>query len=410
MPDMANLQLALRNLVRNRKRGMIALLTVGMAVVAMTLADGFVQWVFWAMREGTIQSQSGHIQVVRPGYFQAGAADPHAFLLPVTDAVRQTLEKTPGVKLVAPRLLATGLISREGTTVSFIAEGVDPAKEHDLSKAINLVKGRDLSNGTANEVILGNGLARSLHASPGDTVALLSNTASGGINAVEAKVAGIFVSTSQAYDDAALRLPITLAQSLIRVEGAHMWLVLLQDTAQTDDRLAEFRTRFPPAAHQLEFVPWYQRADFYNKTVALFSEQIHVLRIIIAAIIVLSISNILVMNVLERTGEIGTLLAVGIKRRQVLVLFALEGILLGGVGGIGGAGIGFGLAEIISAIGIPMPPPPGMEKGFTARINADWTVLLQAFAIAFLTTSVASIYPAWKASRLDIVNALRHNI
>ncbi|HQS98834.1 MAG TPA: FtsX-like permease family protein [Thiobacillus sp.] len=407
---MANLQLALRNLVRNRKRGMIALLTVGMAVVAMTLADGFVQWVFWAMREGTIQSQSGHIQVVRPGYFQAGAADPHAFLLPVTDAVRQTLEKTPGVKLVAPRLLATGLISREGTTVSFIAEGVDPAKEHDLSKAINLVKGRDLSNGTANEVILGNGLARSLHASPGDTVALLSNTASGGINAVEAKVAGIFVSTSQAYDDAALRLPITLAQSLIRVEGAHMWLVLLQDTAQTDDRLAEFRTRFPPAAHQLEFVPWYQRADFYNKTVALFSEQIHVLRIIIAAIIVLSISNILVMNVLERTGEIGTLLAVGIKRRQVLVLFALEGILLGGVGGIGGAGIGFGLAEIISAIGIPMPPPPGMEKGFTARINADWTVLLQAFAIAFLTTSVASIYPAWKASRLDIVNALRHNI
>lgn len=408
--DMANLQLALRNLVRNRKRGLIALLTVGMAVVAMTLADGFVQWVFWAMREGTIQSQSGHIQVVRPGYFQAGAADPYAFLLPETDAVRQTLENTPGVKLVAPRLLATGLISREGTTVSFIAEGVDPAKEHDLSKAITLVQGRDLSNGAANEVILGAGLARSLHASPGDTVALLSNTASGGINAVEAKVAGIFVSTSQAYDDAALRLPIPLAQSLLRVEGAHMWLVLLQDTAQTDERLAGFRARFPPAAHQLEFVPWYERADFYNKTVALFSEQIHVLRIIIAAIIVLSISNILVMNVLERTGEIGTLLAVGIKRRQVLVLFALEGMLLGGVGGIGGAGIGFGLAEIISAIGIPMPPPPGMEEGFTARINADWTVLLQAFAIAFLTTSLASIYPAWKASRLDIVNALRHNI
>jgi putative ABC transport system permease protein len=409
--DMANLQIALRNLVRNRKRGIVALLTVGVAVIAMTLADGFVQWVFWAMREGTIQSQSGHIQVVRPGYFQTGTADPFAFLLPEMDDARRAIEATPGVKLVAPRLQATGLISRGEATVSFIAEGVDPEKEAELSKAITIVQGHALSKGAdSNQLILGSGLARSLHASPGDTVALLSNTSNGGINAIEARVAGIFVSTSQAYDDTALRLPISLAQSLLRVEGAHMWLVLLDDTAQTKSRLTGFQKTFPPSTHPLEFVAWYERADFYNKTVALFSEQINVLRAIIATIIVLSISNILVMNVLERTGEIGTLMAVGFKRQRVLSLFALEGILLGLVGGAIGVSLGFGLAELISAIGIPMPPPPGMEEGFTARINADWAVLTRAFAIAFLTTALASLYPAWKASRLDIVNALRHNL
>jgi putative ABC transport system permease protein len=83
----------------------------------------------------------------------------------------------------------------------------------------------------------------------------------------------------------------------------------------------------------LEFVPWYERADFYNKTVALFSQQMNVLRAIIGVIIVLSISNMLVMNVLERTGEIGTLLAVGFKRKKIMQQFAMEGLLLGLIGG-----------------------------------------------------------------------------
>jgi putative ABC transport system permease protein len=68
------------------------------------------------------------------------------------------------------------------------------------------------------------------------------------------------------------------------------------------------------------------------------------------------------------------------------------------------------LAELISAIGIPMPPPPGMEEGYTGEIRITWPVLANAFAIAFVTTALAGLYPAWKASRLNIINALRNNI
>ena len=143
---------------------------------------------------------------------------------------------------------------------------------------------------------------------------------------------------------------------------------------------------------------------------ALFSQQMTVLRAIIGVIIVLSISNMLVMNVLERTGEIGTLLAVGFRRSKVMQLFAVEGLLLGLIGGAAGVLTGYGLAELTSFIGIPMPPPPGMEEGFTAEIRITLPVLANAFAIAFVTTALAGLYPAWKASRLDIINALRHNI
>lgn len=401
---------ALRNLVRNRKRALAALLVIVIGVAMIILAEGFIQWIFWAMREATIQSQLGHIQLVRPGYHQRGAGAPYDFLLPEHSQVRDAVEKTPGVKLVAPRLTATGLISHDETTVSFIAEGVDPKKEALLSKALRIVKGEDLSDLNAKEVILGRGLARALGVGPGDNIALLVTSATGGINALEARVSGLFLSSNQAYDEAALRLPLGLAQTLLRVDGAHSWLVLLEETDHTDRFLTQFRTRFPEKNTRIEFVPWYAHADYYNKTVALFSQQMSVLRLIIGVIIVLSISNMLAMNVLERTGEIGTLLAVGFRRSKLMQLFAVEGLILGLVGGVGGVAIGYGLAELVSTIGIPMPPPPGMEDGYTAEIRVTWPVLVNAFAIALLTTALAGLYPAWKASRLNIINALRHNI
>lgn len=407
---MADLLIAARNLARNRRRALTALLTIAAGVIAMVLADGFIQWIYWAMREATIQSQLGHIQIVRPGFHQAGAASPYNYLLPAKSPVRDAVETSPGVKLVAPRMAVTGLISHGDTTVSFIADGVDPKKEARLSKALRIVKGRDLSGANTQEVILGRGLARTLGVGPGATIALLATSSSGGINAVEARVSGLFVSANQAYDDAALRLPIGLAQTLLRAEGAHSWLVLLEETEQTDAFLEQFRTRFPVGDTRLEFVPWYAHADFYNKTVALFSQQMRVLRLIIGFIIILSISNMLVMNVLERTGEIGTLLAVGFRRSKVMQFFAVEGLLLGLIGGAAGVLAGYGLAELISFIGIPMPPPPGMEEGFTAEIRITLPVLANAFVIAFVTTALAGLYPAWKASRLDIINALRHNI
>jgi putative ABC transport system permease protein len=383
---------------------------VAVGVVALMLADGFTQWILWAMREGTIQSQLGHIQVMRPGYLSAGAANPYAYVLPENSPQRKEIESTSGIKVVAPRLAVTGLISHGETTIAFVADGVDPQKEALLSKAFRIVDGHDLSSLTAGEVVLGRGLARNLGVGQGATIALLATTSGGSINAVEAKVAGIFISANQAYDDAALRLPIGLAQSLLRVNGAHAWLVLLNDTERTDDYLKQFRTRFPVSANKLEFVPWYQQADFYNKTVALFSQQMNVLRLIIGCIIVLSISNMLVMNVLERTGEIGTLLAIGFKRKKILHLFAIEGLLLGLAGASLGLGTGYGLAEAISAIGIPMPPPPGMEEGYTGEIRITMNVMMNAFLVAFITTALAGLYPAWKASRLQIINALRHNI
>lgn len=403
------LLLAFRNLWRNRRRSAIALSTIGFGVVALVLAGGFIEWIFWAMRTATIESQLGHVQVVRQGYLEAGASDPFAYLLPEASPEFSALQQAPGVQFVTPRIAFMGLVSHGDLTVSFAGEGVEPGNEKTVSKLLVITSGENLSDANANEVIMGEGLARNLGVTISDTVVLLVNTAAGGINAVELKLVGAFTTSVKAFDDSALRVPIGVAHTLLRAEGAHRWVMLLDDEKKTPVLIEELRRRFPAQATGLQFVPWQQLADFYNKTVELFSRQMSVVNFIIGLIIVLSISNMLVMTVLERTGEIGTLMALGLRRRSVLRLMFTEGLLLGIVGGAFGVALGVTLAIGISAVGIPMPAPPGSDTGFTGEIRLTVPLVAGAFVLAVTVTALASVYPAWKASRLEVVNALRHN-
>lgn len=405
-------KLALRNLTRQKRRSTIAIAVVIFSCAVIILTSGFVEWIFWGMRESTIHSQLGHIQIVKPGYFEAGKADPYRFLF--VDDLRQSLSEnftlsdgSHPVKTIVPRLSFSGLLSHGDATLSFMGEGIDPAEQEYFGNALKLSAGDHLSAEQPHHLIMGEGLARNLGVTVGDQVVLLVNTATGGINAVEMTVGGLFTTVTKSYDDNALRLPISTAQQLLRTQGAHSWVVLLNDTANTDAVLTALREQLSP--EQFEIVPWYQLADFYNKTTVLFSKQVQAIKLIIALIILLGISNTMTMNVMERTGEIGTAMALGVKKTDILRQFLCEGALIGGIGGILGMLIGLLLATIISAVGIPMPPPPGMARGYNGEILITPDMLLEALALAIITTLIASLYPAWKASRMQIVDALRHN-
>ncbi len=399
--------LALRNLTRHRRRTALGIGAIGFGVIALVLAGGFAEWMQWAERESTIHSRLGHIQIVKKGYYENGVADPYAYLIP--DAVVNTkrLGMLPHVKTVTPRLAFSGLISKDETTVSFLGEGVAPETEAEVSKEVIVHDGAPLSAENPKGIILGKGLAQSLGAGVGDSVVLLTTTGSGSVSAVEASVSGIFHTAVKAFDDVALRTPLPLARELAKAEGSHQLIVLLDETERTDEVLAYLRQLVPAERSALQIVPWIDLADFYKAVVELFRSQMNFVRTIIAVIIIMSISNTLVMSVMERTGEIGTLMAIGYRRRKVMQLFVSEGFMIGLAGGLIGMLLGWVLAEVISVIGIPMPPAPGMDHGFTAEIRATGSLLFGGFAVAVTSATLASLYPAWKASRLEIVDALR---
>lgn len=403
----ALIRLAARNLRRNTNRTIVAVLTVGSGVIAFLLAGGFIAWIFQDMREATIHSQLGHIQLVRPGFFDKGIADPYAYLLPARSSELQAVERLPGVVSVAQRLIFSGLASFGDTTISFVGEGVDPERERPLSSRINIMSGHDLANASESAVLLGEGLAHSLGVKPGDSIVLLVTAANGSANAVEVTVAGTFATITKEYDDHALRLPLAVARKLMRVDGATSWVVLLDQTEGTQATAEKMSSLLPQK--DFEIVSWTALADFYNKTVVLFSKQVSVVKFIIGLIIVLTISNTQTMSVLERTTEIGTSLAIGLRRGLVMRLFVAEGCLIGVFGGIIGIALGYVLASVISAIGIPMPPPPGMARGYIGQILVTPPLIADALVLALLTTLLASLMPAWKASRMNIVDALRTN-
>lgn len=402
----ADLIIALRNVLRQRRRSLTGMLSVSFGVVALLLAGGFIEWVYWAMREGTIQSRLGHIQVNRAGYLDSGQADPFGFLLAEDAPELQTIERLPGVVTVAPRLAFSGLISLGDSTLSFIGEGMSAEKEGGLANHVITVAGEPLDASDPTGITIGEGLAANLGARTGDTVVLVANTRSGGINAVEVRVRGVFATVTKAFDDVAIRIPLRLAQQLLRVSGANTWVILLDDTARTQQTTTLLAERF--GSGKLEFVPWQDLADFYTKTVSLFSKQVGVMKLIIALIIVLGILNTQTMSVLERTSEIGTSMALGVTKDRVLRRFVLESLAIGVLGSVLGLAAGLVLAKVISMVGIPMPPPPGMARSFTGEIRVTWDLALDAVVLAAVTALLAGIYPAWKASRMVIVDALRH--
>ena len=381
------------------------MVSVAFGVAALIFAAGFIEYIYFAMREGTIRSRIGHIQIAQRGYFESGRADPFRFVLPSAAAERGLIEKTEGVVSVGQRIEFSGLASLGDSTISFIGEAIEPGKEAELSEAIVVSAGRNLADDDRDGAVLGEGLAANLGARVGDRLVLLVNTPSGGINAAEVTVLGLFSSATKAFDDAALRVTLPLAQRLLRLDGAHLWVVALRATEQTDNALRQLDSALDPK--RFDVVPWYRLADFYTKTVELFSRQVGVLKAVIALLILLVISNTVTMNVLERTGEIGTSLAIGLSRWRVVRQFLVEGVLLGALGGLLGAIVGTAFSLAVSAVGIPMPPPPGLGRGFTAEVLATPTIVGEALLLAALSALVASVLPAWRVSRLPIVEALR---
>jgi len=288
MPPFFNL--ALRNLTRNTKRTAVAVLTVACGLIALLLASGFIEWIFLDMRETTIRSQLGHIQIVRPDYYERGIADPYAFLLPQNSKEFEQIKNTPGVTNLAQRLAFSGLASFGDLTAPFLGEGIDPEQEQKITQRIMIKEGRNLSSINENGVMLGEGLAANLGISVGDKVVLLTTTAKGSANALETEVVGIFLTMYKDFNDTALRLPIPLARKLMKVEGATSWVILLDDTDKTTQHVESLRSTLDAKKYQV--IPWSDLADFYNKTVVLFSKQVDVIKLNIALNIVLTISNI----------------------------------------------------------------------------------------------------------------------
>ena len=403
-------KLAIRNVFRNRRRTLITLAAMGFGAAAIIVFGGFVHAIYFGVRESTIRSQIGHIQLYRRGYSEKGNLAPYDYLIRDYGALRTELSKLEHVKTVTARLGFSGLVSTGDTTTSFVGTGVDPDGETDLSSLAVIVDGEDLVTRDPRGVTLGVGLARAFGVKPGDDLTLLTTTKGGGINALAVRVRGAWESGEKAYDDRFLRVGITEVQRLLDIEGDEVQsiVLLLDKTEHTALVRARVETLIRERGLDLELRTWDDLALRYHQVRELFGRIFAVLTLIVSIMVVFGITNTMTMAIFERTREIGTIRALGTRRRGVIAMFVLEGVSLGVLGGVAGVVLGIVLARAISAAGIQLPPPPGSTRGFLVQIFVVPEVLTQAFRLSLVTAALASIYPAWRAARVDVVEALRH--
>ena len=188
--------------------------------------------------------------------------------------------------------------------------------------------------------------------------------------------------------------------------GAHVLVVMLHQTEETERVVNALQAGF--GSQGFEVARWNKLSDFYEKTIDLYDQQFGVLRLIILLMVLLSVANSVNMTIFERTREFGTVIALGTRPTSVFRTVMMESTLIGLIGALLGMIIGSLLALGISAIGIPMPPPPNANLGYTAEIRlVPWEVVSSGL-IGFAATVLASIRPARRVSKLDVVESLRH--
>ena len=399
------IRFAARNVLRHGARTVIALAAIAFGVAALIVSGGFVNDLYHQLGEAIIHSQTGHLQVARPALFAEGSRSPEKFRISNYESIEAELSRLPGVNQVAGRLNFVGLLSNHRAEQPIIVEGVEPEKESRLMTSVTMLAGRALAAGEADGVLVGEGLARKLGLKPGDEATLLAATVDGAMNSSEVRIAGVFRSFSKDYDDRALKMPLQTAQDLLGTGDVNTLVVSLDETSKTDAVLAQAAALVQPRG--LAVRSWKQLNEFYENTVKLFDREFGVLKIIILFLIALGVGNTINMAVFERLGEFGTMRAMGNRSAQVVRLVMAECVLLGLMGAALGVLSGAVLALSISAYGIPMPPPPNSNVGYTAVVRLLPDVVLQSFLIGLAAAVLAGIIPAFRAARIPIADALR---
>lgn len=400
--------LAFHNIFRHKVRTFLTLAVIVFGVAGLILTGGFVEDIFIQLREATIHSQLGHLQLYRAGYTEMGRRDPYQYMIDDPGKITDRVAGLPQVSDVLQRVNFSGLANNGRADLNIIGEGVEPDKEARLGTIMTIASGRQLTAADTYGVLVGQGVARALQLKPGDYLTLLASTTDGALNSLEAEVVGTFRSFARDYDNSAVRIPLAAAQDLVGTTGVHRIVVSLNSTQATDAVADHLEQEFPASGYEVK--TWYELADFYNKAVNLYRTQFAVLQLIILLMVLLSVANSVNMAVYERVGEFGTLMALGNRQGDIFSLVLKENILLGLLGAGLGVVLGVVLAWAISGIGVEMPPLPNSDIGYTAYIHLVPRVIIMAFGVGAAATLLAALLPAYRVSRLPVAAALRKNV
>jgi putative ABC transport system permease protein len=405
--------IALRNLARHRRRTLLSLLVVAAGAAAVILTAGFIRFSFDGLREAIIHGGLGHLELMPASTASATGPDRSAPpALAGWQDVRAAAEATPHVLAAGAAVYLTGMASKDDRSAAFVGVALEPDRERRMNLEVKLRGGANLADGPPavgeDQVLLGVGLAQSLGAAPGDVVTITGMTADGTLNALDARVAGLVTTGLQELDARVLKTHLVTGERLLGTDRVSSIVIGLDDTARTQEVGDALALRLRSAGEALVITDWRARAPFYGQVRALYSGIFWFLGGIVFVLVCLATSNTLLMSVMERVREFGTLMAIGTGRGQVALMVVLEALWLGVTGALVGDALAAAAVVAINSAGIEMPPPPGAAAGFPLQLAVRPGDFVAVVVLMMLVLAVAAVFPALRTVRLRIVDALGH--
>jgi putative ABC transport system permease protein len=403
------LALAWRNLVRQRRRTALMGIVVAFGFAAFALAGGFIAQSFEGLREGTIRSV-GQLQVVDRRAVSGNESATLEFGIPDAGRARAILARDPAVSSVLPRIDFVGLASNGTKSIPYLGVGVDPEPEAAATGARNLVTaGSYLAGDGGDGILLGTGLASALGARPGERITLMATTPDGSLNAVDGVVSGLVDVRIKELNDRYLAAGTGLVSRLLQSSGAVSKLVVfLKPGADETAAARRLASALAGAGYSVVLREWRQLAVFYEQVKLLYLGIFGFVGTVLVVIVILSAAIVMTMAVTERTREIGTLRALGTRPAGVLRMFLAEGVAIGLLGCAAGALFALLVRAVLNAWGFTLPPPPGGTHGDPIHVQIYPLAYGAGLLVMVATMAIASYFPARRAARLSIVEALSH--
>lgn len=465
--------LAMRNLLRNRRRSLTTLLAMVVGLSAILLFGGYRSNIMYGSQTGFVQG-SGHLQVQRRGYFSDGGDNPSAYGIAdyerLIALLREDPELAPLLQVLTPTLQLGGIAGNfaAGVSRSVMATGLIPEDRNRMLawneyQLVSYAQPLPLDGTPMDTVVLGSGVARKLQLcqllpadachgkayppaasqtasksgsdAPAELLALSAQEASqsastaragenrlemlaatsrgapnvASLNAIEARNMGI-----KALDDVYMAMHLTQAQRLIYGNAKPQVtaiVIQLHSTAQVPAARQRLQTlleqHFPKA--DLDLLDFVELNPMYRQTNEFMDTMFGFIAMLIGVIVLFTIGNTMSTAVVERTTEIGTLRAIGLRRAGIRRLFLCEALLLGIAGSVLGVAFALLVAYAINHSGWSWTPP-GYSYAYLilVRVGQDLPLLFGCVFNMLVVTLLSAWWPARRAARLVIVDALRH--
>jgi putative ABC transport system permease protein len=461
---MKTLSLALRNLLRNRRRSLTTLVAMMLGAVTILLFGGYSRNIVLSLQTGYVL-RSGHLQIQRKDYFLYGSGNPAAYGIAgyqgVIEVVARDPVLAPMLTVVTPTLSLGGIAGNfsEGLSRTIVGTGVVVEDRNrmrqwnDYGIPYNISKFA-LTGSAEDSVVIGIGVARVLQLcqplavpdcgqaptreapagarAPEDITALAMQesrpTSPAGEARIELLAANVHGAPNVAslrvikaekqgfkeFDDMYVGLHLSRAQRLLYGgEKPQATAVVLQlaHTSQIPAAKARLQQLLATSlkGEPLEVQDFETLNPFYGQAVAMFAAIFGFMAVLIGAIVLFTVGNTMSMAVMERTTEIGTLRAIGLRRSGIRRLFVCEALLLGLIGAVAGLAAALGLAWLINHAGLTWLPPGQVDPvPLTVRVWGETKLMLGTAATLALVAVLSAWWPARRAGRMVIVDALRH--